>query len=87
MYRQQREKTQILNNAPTGEKKEVMTKEIIAQVKALITNKGKDNHFTEFGISINDYGALCFIGIDTNSDGEIFYLEPIINQAPTCEKK
>ena len=60
-----------------------MKKEIINQIKALITNKEKDTYYTEIAISIDDDGNLCFIGIDTNSDGEISFLETI---APT-EKK
>ena len=61
-----------------------MKKEIINQIKALITNKGKDTYYTEIAISVDDDGNLCFIGIDTNCDGEIFFLDTI---APTGEKK
>ena len=58
--------------------------EIINQIKALITNKVKDTYYTEIAISVDDDGNLCLIGIDTNCDGEIFFLDTI---APTGEKK
>ena len=64
-----------------------MTKEEQIKIKNLIEKKQRDSYFTELGISINDDGVLCFIGIDTNSDGEIFYLESIKKPSPTGEKK